>query len=158
MTDADLKELKAEIDGIFGAYKNSGLSLEERDGRLYVVTSNPVTFRSSSASLNKDARDAVDALAETLKANPELNILVVGHTDNVPFKADIGSDNWDLSVRRAKSVVKRLIKAGVDASQLTIAGRGDTAPVADNDSAEGKAQNRRTVIQPDPALGDIINN
>lgn len=157
MTEAELAKLKGQIDGIFATYNNSGLSLEEKGGQLYVVTSAPVKYSSGSSYVKKDARDALDALAEVLKANPAAKILVEGHTDNVPFKADVASDNWDLSYRRAKNVVKRLIKKGVDPSQLTIAGKGDTEPVADNKTSEGKASNRRTVIKPNPDLGVLKN-
>lgn len=155
LTEAELAKLKEEINGVFNAYSNSGLTLEERDGQLYVNTATPVNFRSGSSRLSKDQRDAIDALAETLKSNPNLHILVEGHTDNKKFKADSGMDNWDLSVRRAKAVVARLIRQGVDASQLTIAGKGEYEAIGDNGTAEGRAQNRRTVVQPKPKLGEI---
>lgn len=158
MTQAELDKLKAQIDGMFASYANSGLSLEDKDGRLYVVTEAPVNYRSSSSRLNKDQRDAIDALAETLKANPAVKIMIEGHTDNKKFKADAGSDNWDLSIRRANSVARRLLRKGVSASQISIAGRGDGAPVGDNETKEGREANRRTVILPNPDLGGLKGN
>lgn len=155
MTQAELDKLKAEINGIFAAYSNSGLTLEDRDGRLYVVTNTPVKFRSGSSALTKEQRTALDALAEKLKANPAVKILVEGHTDNKQFKADSGMDNWDLSVSRAKSVVKHLVRQGVDPKQLTIAGRGEFNPAADNSTEEGRTENRRTVVAPNPDLGTL---
>ncbi len=155
MTQAELDALKKQIDGMFSAYANSGLSLEDKDGRLYVVTEAPVNYRSSSARLNKDQRDAIDALAETLKANPEVKIVIEGHTDNKKFKADTGSDNWDLSIRRANSVARRLLRKGVATSQISVAGRADGAPVGDNDTEEGRAANRRTVVLPNPDMGGL---
>lgn len=157
MTETELAAVKAKISGIFSTYSNSGLSLQEKGGRLYVSTETPVNFRSSSSRLNKDQRNAIDALAETLKSNPAVKILIEGNTDNKKFKAGTGSDNWDLSYRRAKAVAKRLIKAGVDPSQLAVVGRGDAAPVGDNTTAEGRKENRRTAILPNPDLG-VLNN
>ena len=157
MTKSELAAVKAKIDGIFATYANSGLSLQESGGRLYVTTSVPVKYRSSSARLNREQRAAIDALAETLIANPAVKILIEGNTDNKKFKAGSGSDNWDLSYRRAKAVAKRLIRKGVNPAQLAVVGRADTQPAADNSTADGRAENRRTVITPDPDLGVLKN-
>ena len=157
MTEKELNALKEQIDGVFNAYSGSGMSLEDRDGRLYVVTGSKLRYNSGSSRLSKEERDAVDALAEVLKATPAAKIMVEGHTDNVPFKAGMG-DNWDLSYRRAKAVVTRLVRKGVDPGQLSIAGRGDSMPTADNGTSEGKAENRRTVIVPNPDLGKLKGN
>ena len=101
----------------------------------------------------------MDALAETLKNNPNLTILVEGHTDDDQMVAGASyTDNWDLSVARATSVVRRLIRSGVNAAQLSVVGRGETAPVASNDNDEGKAQNRRTAIKADPNLVELLKN
>ena len=158
MTEAELNKLKAEIDGIFSAYADSGLKLEERDGRLYVVTSEKISYRSSSSRLTNAERDALSALAEKLKSSPNVKILVEGHTDNKQFVADSGRDNWDLSVARAMSVVRQLIKNGVSPSQVAAVGRGEYEPAASNDSDEGRAQNRRSVITPEVKLGGMIKN
>lgn len=157
MTEAELNKLKEDINGLFAAYEDSGLTLDERDGNLFIVTSNPVTYRSGSAMLNKDQRDAIDALAEKLKANPSVKVLVTGHTDTDKLKEGAPwADNWDLSISRAKNVVKRLIRQGVSPDQLSIAGDGENDPVAGNDSSEGKAKNRRTEVKPNPNLGGLF--
>lgn len=156
MTEAELKAVKDEINGMFAAYTDSGLTMEERDGRLYLVTEQPVNFRSSSSRLNKDQRNAVDAMAEKLKANPAVKVLVEGHTDDRKFAADAGSDNWDLSYARAKAVATRLLRAGVAPNQITIAGHGDSMPTGDNADADGRAANRRTVVAPNPDLGGVL--
>ncbi|MBX2871476.1 MAG: OmpA family protein [Saprospiraceae bacterium] len=157
MTEKELTALKEQIDGVFNAYSGSGMSLEDRDGRLYVVTGSELRYNSGSSRLSKEEREAVDALAEVLKSTPAAKIMIEGHTDNVPFKAGMG-DNWDLSYRRAKAVVTRLIKKGVDPAQLSIAGRGDSMPTADNGTSDGKAANRRTDIVPNPDLGTLKGN
>ncbi len=157
MTEEELNALKEEINGIFGAYADSGLSLEERDGSLYVVTEEAVNYRSGSTALSADERAALEKLAMTLKDNPEIQLQVVGHTDDQGLiEGAAYRDNWDLSVARASRVVRYLISKGANPEQLTIAGRGETVPVGDNETAEGRAENRRTVIQPNPNLGGLM--
>ncbi|WP_233752740.1 OmpA family protein [Flavilitoribacter nigricans] len=156
MTEAELNEFKEEINGIFNTYKESGLSLEERDGRLYVTTSEPFNYSSGSSYLSKAERDAIDSMAETLKATPNAKVLIEGHADSQKFAADAGTDNWDLGYARAKAVANRLIRGGVAAAQIALASRGDSMPAADNGTSEGRATNRRAVILPNPDLGNII--
>jgi chemotaxis protein MotB len=157
MTEAELQAIKDEINGMFSAYTDAGLTMEERDGRLYLVTEEGINFGSSSSRLSSAQRDAVDMLAEKLKSNPDIHILVEGHTDNKQFVADAGMDNWDLSVARARTVAERLIRQGVSPSQIGIAGYGEYMPAAENDSSEGRAQNRRTMIAPNPNMGGLMN-
>lgn len=157
MTESELTALREEINGIFGAYTESGLKLEERDGRLYVMTDAAPKYRSGSAALTRAERDAIGELATTLKNNPKLRILVEGYTDNQKYPAG-GYDNWDLSVSRAMGVVRQLLRAGVDPSQVAAVGRGETMPVGDNSTADGRAENRRSVVAPDPALGGMMKS
>lgn len=155
MTQQELDQVKAEIEGIFGAYKNSGLSLKEGDGRLYVVTDPGVMYRSGSYGLSRAEKGALAALANTLKSNPDLKILVEGHTDSDGVKSTAPyADNWELSTKRALAVVRELIKNGVSPSQVAAVGRGDTMPA----DASDKAANRRTEILADPNLKGIIKN
>lgn len=156
MTESELKAVKDEINGVFAAYSDSGLSMEERDGRLYLVTDEALTFRSSSSRLSRSQRDAIDAMAAKLQANPAIKVIVGGHTDDRQFVADAGMDNWDLSYRRAKAVATRLIRKGADPSQITVAGHGDTMPAADNSTTEGRSENRRTVASPNPDLSGLM--
>lgn len=157
MTEAELKELKDEINGMFASYADAGLTMEERDGRLYLVTDEAISFSSSSSRLSSSQREAIDALANKLKSDPNIHILVQGHTDNKQFVADSNMDNWDLSVARARSVADRLIRQGVNPSQIGIVGYGEHMPAADNSTDEGRAQNRRTMIAPNPALSGLRN-
>jgi len=157
MTEKELSAIKKEIDGIFGAYTESGLKMEERDGNLYVVTSDPISYRSGSTALSSAERGALEKLAMTLKENPKLKMMVVGHTDDQKLiEGAAYSDNWDLSVARASRVVRYLIGKGANPDQLTIAGQGDNDPLGDNDTAEGRAKNRRTVVQPNVNLGGLM--
>ncbi|MEL6969279.1 MAG: OmpA family protein [Bacteroidota bacterium] len=156
MTEAELQAVKDEINGMFAAYEDSGLTMEERDGRLYLVTEQPVNFRSSSSRLNRDQRNAIDEMADKLKGNPAIKVLIEGHTDDRKFAADAGTDNWDLSYARAKAVAGRLLSAGVDASQITLGAHGDSMPVGDNETSDGRDANRRTVVAPNPDLGGVL--
>lgn len=157
MTKEELDGLKAEISGIFSAYEDSGLSMEEKNGKLVVMTKVPVQYRSGSYSLSKDEKDAISALAETLKSNENLKILVEGHTDDDGVKASASyADNWELGYLRAKMVVKELIKNGVSPSQVAAVTYGETMPAASNDDADGKAQNRRTDVVPNIDLTPLM--
>lgn len=156
MTEKELNDLKMAINGTFEKYKNSGLTLEDRNGRLVVMTKQPIQYRVGSSSLSRDERKALEELANVLKANPELKLLVEGHTDNLKYAADSGMDNWDLSVMRAMNVARQLIRNGVKPEQLGVVGRGETMPVGPNDSTEGRQQNRRTVVSPDIDLAPLM--
>lgn len=155
MTEAELAKIKKEVRGALGL--DSGVAITEKGGNLYVTMEEPVNYRSGSARLNRKARKSVEALAESLKANPNMRVLIEGHTDNKKFVADAGMDNWQLSVNRAMVVVKRLIRKGVNPDQLIVAGRGDTDPVGDNTTRDGRAENRRAVAKPAPNTQTLIN-
>jgi len=157
MTEKQLNALKDEINGMFAAYEKSGLKMENRDGGLYVVTESPITYSSGSVRLSSDEKEALSELAGVLKENPDLHIQVVGHTDDQKLiEGAAYRDNWDLSIARASKVVRYLISKGASADQLTIAGQGENMPVGDNETSEGRAKNRRTVVQPNPNLGDLM--
>ncbi len=157
-TQEELQKVKDEINGIFSSYTESGLTLEEKNGDLVIVTSNPVNYRSGSARLSSDQREAIDAMAETLKNNPNVKILIEGHTDDDQLiQGAAYQDNWDLSVARSMAVVRRLIKQGVNPDQLAAVGMGENDPIGDNETKEGKAMNRRTVAKPNVDLSKLKN-
>lgn len=157
-TKEELERVKSEINGIFATYTESGLTLEEKNGDLMIVTSEPMNYRSGSAYLTRAQRDAVDALAETLKNNPNVKVLIEGHTDDDKMiEGAAYKDNWDLSVARAMSVVRRLVSKGVNPEQLSAAGRSMFEPVGDNETSEGKSMNRRTAVKADADLSKLKN-
>jgi chemotaxis protein MotB len=158
MTEAELNKLKAELNGLFASYQAAGLAMESRDGRLYLVTDSPVTYSSGSSRLDRAERNAIDALAAKLKTNPNIRIVVEGHTDNKQFASGAGTDNWDLSYARAKAVASRLIRQGVNPAQVAVAGYGEYRPATDNNTSEGRARNRRSVVAPNPDLGNLKRN
>ncbi len=158
MTEEQLKNAVSQINDAFTAYENSGLKLVNRDGRMVVQTETPIQYRIGSAALSSDERAAIESLANVLKENPELKILVAGHTDNLQYPAGAGYNNWDLSVSRAMNVVKQLLRQGVNPDQVAAAGFGDTMPVGTNDSDEGRSENRRTEVTPRMNIKPIETN
>jgi chemotaxis protein MotB len=142
---------------VFASYEGSGLKLEERDGRLYVMT-NPVNYKSGSYRLNRAERDAIKGLAESVKKNPNLKLLIEGHTDNA--KVNPGSalqDNWQLSTMRSLAIVRELVKNGVNPNQVAAVGRGESMPKSANGDKAGKAVNRRSEVVVDVPLKGILD-
>ncbi|MEK7256890.1 MAG: OmpA family protein [Bacteroidota bacterium] len=151
--DAEIAKIKKDIKDAFGL--TSDVTVESRENGVYVVLDKSVQYKTGSTRLNKDARTSIEKLATTMKNNPNLHLLVEGHTDSDKYPSSAGYNNWDLSVDRAMAVVKRLIKLGVKPEQLTVAGRGDASPAAANDNKDNKSKNRRTEVKPDPNDGAI---
>ncbi|WP_107039123.1 OmpA family protein [Brumimicrobium mesophilum] len=133
------------------------LTTEIKNGKIYVSMSDKLMFQSGKANVQAKGKEALEALAGVLKKNKEFQILVEGHTDNVPIKTAQYSDNWDLSVARATSMVRILQdEHGLDPDRLTASGRGEYEPKASNDSSAGKAKNRRTEIILSPNLTEVM--
>jgi chemotaxis protein MotB len=152
---AEIAQIKQDVKDAFGV--SGDVAVEEQNGDMVVKLDEQVNYASGSSKLNRKSRNAISALATTLKNNPNMRVLIEGHADSQKYPAGSGMDNWQLSVNRAMVVVKRLIRNGVNPEQLVVAGRGDTAPVGPNDSRDGRAKNRRTVAKPEPATGKIYN-
>ena len=139
-------------------FEGKGLTVETRDGKVYVSLENRLLFPSASWNVNAEGKKALDQLAVVLAENPDLNVMVEGHTDSDAFNGSTAvKDNWDLSVMRATSIVKIITSnKGVNPMKITAAGRSEYLPVATNDTPEGKAKNRRTEIVITPNLGELI--
>lgn len=134
------------------------LTMEIRDGKVYVSMSDKLLFKSGSTAVEPKGVEALKVLADVLNKNPDIQILVEGHTDNVPIKTALFKDNWDLSVGRA-TVITRMLneKYAVAATRMTASGRGEYYPKATNETPEGRAVNRRTEIILSPKLDEIMN-
>jgi chemotaxis protein MotB len=141
-----IKALQDAISEVFTTYNPDDIKVEERDGKLYITLANSILFDSGRDRLNKDSRDVIAKLAEVFNSNQGLRILVEGHTDNKPVVIHKSKykDNWSLSVARSLNVVRELEKNGVTSTRMTASGKGDTMPIADNGTDEGRQQNRRT--------------
>jgi chemotaxis protein MotB len=138
-------------------FNSDELSVEIKDGKVYVSMSDKLLFQSGSSAVEDKGKDALKLLAGVLEKNSDIDILVEGHTDNVPIKTSVYKDNWDLSVARATSIVRILTNDyKIVPTRLTASGKGEFFPKADNDTPEGRAKNRRTEIILSPKLDELM--
>ncbi len=148
--------LLAKVEAALVSFNEDELTVEMKGGKVYVSLSDQLLFQSGSANVNNKGREALLKVAEVLKKNPDIQVTIEGHTDNVPIRTAKFQDNWDLSVLRATEVVRILIWSGeVDPTRLKAAGRGQHQPVASNETRETRAQNRRTEIILEPDLSEL---
>ncbi len=160
--DSATNALRQRVADALLGFEGKGVNIEQKDGRIYVTLDNSLLFASGKWEVGAEGTKALDQLAVVLAENNDINVLIEGHTDNDQYYGgNVIKDNWDLSVMRATNVVKILTNnKGVDPMRVTAAGRSEFIPVSDNDSAEGKAKNRRIeiILIPDyQALLDLIN-
>lgn len=155
--DADLKRLKDAISSALTDFEGKGLTVEQRGGKVYVSMENKLLFQSGSWAVGTQGKQAVNQLGSVLAVNPDIAILIEGHTDNVPYSGSGQlSGNWDLSTKRATAIVNILRENdAINPENLTAAGRGEYAPIATNETAEGKAKNRRIEVILTPKLDEI---
>lgn len=157
MKDKAMTNLKNAITKALTDFEGKGLTIEQRDGKVYVSMENKLLFRSGSWAVGSQGRQALEQLGKVLADNPDIAILIEGHTDNVPYKGNSQlSGNWDLSTKRATAIVNILREnLNIYPENLTAAGRGEYAPIASNDTAEGKAKNRRIEVVLTPKLDEL---
>ncbi|WP_299112626.1 OmpA family protein [uncultured Winogradskyella sp.] len=155
--DANMRALKDAISKALTNFEGKGLTVEQRNGKVYVSMENKLLFQSGSWSVGTEGRKAVQQLGSVLAENPDIAILIEGHTDDDPYKGNAQlSGNWDLSTKRATAIVNILREnASINPENLTAAGRGEYAPIASNETAEGKAKNRRIEVILTPKLDEI---
>ncbi|MFY7987636.1 MAG: OmpA family protein [Flavobacterium sp.] len=157
--DAAMKKLKETLSKSLKAFEGKGLTVTERDGKVYVSMENKLLFESGSWTVGAEGKKAVDLVGKVLGDNPDISVLIEGHTDNDKITGTIGGgveNNWDLSTKRATAIVNILsANAKVKKENLTAAGRGEYAPLMSNETAEGKAKNRRIEIILTPKLDEI---
>ncbi len=139
-------------------FRSDELSVEIINGKVYVSMSDRLLFKSGSAAVEIKGKDAIKVLADVLDKNPDIDILVEGHTDNIPIKTAVYRDNWDLSVARATSIVRILTdEYRIAPTRVTASGKGEFSPKGSNETSEGRAINRRTEIILSPKLEEIMN-
>ena len=158
--DSIMNGLRAKVSKALYAFNSDELTVEMKNGKVYVSLEEKLLFGSGSYTVAAKGIDALKSLAVVLEQNPDIQIFIEGHTDNVPINStsDLMIDNWDLSVKRATSIVRILLSnSSIDPTRLTGAGRGEFMPVAENIDAEGKQKNRRTEIILTPRLDELFN-
>ena len=150
--------LVTSLKGVLGNMSDDDIEINVEKGVVYVSISDKLLFRSGSYTVTQKAKEVLGKVAKVVNDKPEIEFMVEGHTDNVPIKIDGIEDNWDLSVKRATSVVRILQKDfGVSPERMTAAGRSYYIPLVDNDNAANRARNRRTRIVVLPKLDQFYD-
>jgi chemotaxis protein MotB len=149
--------LVMNLKGAIGNLDDQDINIKVDKGVVYIDISDKLLFTSGRYEVTKNAKTVLGKVAQVLKNQPDIEFMVEGHTDNVPFRRDMLLDNWDLSVKRATAVVRILQNEyGLDPAKMAAAGRGEYKPLTSNDSAEGRATNRRTRIVILPQLDQFF--
>ncbi|MEM9837187.1 MAG: OmpA family protein [Bacteroidota bacterium] len=145
--------LKRSLDNI----NDDDIQVEVRGGKVHVSISDQLLFNSASARVNAEAIEVLDKVALVLNDHRDLDVIVEGHTDNIPVNIKGVRDNWELSTLRATAVVRVLSDDFyVDPARLSAAGRAEFAPRGDNNTPAGRAMNRRTEIIITPKLDEFF--
>ncbi len=155
--EASMKKLKETLSKALNSFEGKGLTVEQKNGKVYVSMENKLLFNSGSWAVGSEGKKAVTEVGKVLGDNPEISVLIEGHTDNDAFTASGPiADNWDLSTKRATAIVAILSEnKKINKQNLTAAGRSEFSPLASNSTAEGKAKNRRIEIILTPRLDEI---
>jgi chemotaxis protein MotB len=155
--EASMKKLKETLSNALNGFEGKGLTVEQKNGKVYVSMENKLLFNSGSWAVGSEGKKAVVEVGKVLGDNPDISVLIEGHTDNDPYEGSGPiADNWDLSTKRATAIVTILGEnKKVNKQNLTAAGRSEYSPLAPNITAEGKAKNRRIEIILTPRLDEI---
>ncbi len=153
--EAQMQQLKNAVSKALHNFEGKGLTVEHKNGKIYVSMENKLLFNSGSWAVGIEGKKAVEQLAQVLSKNNEIHVLIEGHTDNVPYNGTTLIDNWDLSVKRATAIVRILQNKRVNPTQITAAGRSEYLPIESNITNKGKAKNRRIEIILAPNLDEI---
>lgn len=157
--DEATNALKEKLQKALLGFQQSGLSVDIRNGKVYVSLTDKLLFSSGSIVIDEKGKAALQELAKVLKTQPEINISVEGHTDNQRV-VNLGQikDNWDLSVLRATSVVRYLTDSeGIDNKRITATGKGEFQPIENVSTPEARSRNRRIEIVLSPKLDELYN-
>ncbi len=156
--DKAVLDLKNSISNALLNFKENDLTVNVKNGKVYVSLAEQLLFASGSTEVDSKGVTALQQLAKAIKDQRDIHIMVEGHTDNVPIskKSPYMQDNWDLSVMRATSITKILTKAGLSPAQVTAAGKGEYVPLAPNTTPQNKQKNRRTEIIITPNLDELF--
>lgn len=153
-----VQDLKNKVSEALLGFENNGLTVSMRDGKVYVSLDEQLLFRTASWEIDANGRRALRNLAAVLERNPGIQVTIEGHTDNVPYNPRSGQliDNWDLSVKRATTVVRVLLEGTkIDPQRLTASGRSEYLPVDGRNTTDARQKNRRTEIVLTPDLTEL---
>lgn len=156
--DSAVKALKDKVAAALYQFEKDGLTVNIRNGKVYVSLDEQLLFKTGKFDVDPKGKSAIEKLAKVLEQNPDINIMIEGHTDNVPYNGK-GQlvDNWDLSVKRATAIVRIISESSkVDGKRLTASGRADYIPLDKANTAEARQKNRRTEIILTPKLDELF--
>lgn len=153
-----VQDLKSKVSEALLGFENNGLTVSMKNGKVYISLDEKLLFKSGSYDIDANGRNALKKLAGVLEKNPGIQITIEGHTDNVPYNPGSGQlrDNWDLSVKRATTVVRVLLEGSkIDAKRLTASGRSEYLPIDSRNTPDARQKNRRTEIVLTPDLTEL---
>ncbi len=156
--DSAINALKSAVARALTDFGDDELSVYTKNGKVYVSMEEKLLFQSGSYQVSAQGQNAIQKIAGILEQKTDINILIEGHTDNVPYKSQVLLDNWDLSVKRATSVVRIITNnSNIDPQRITAAGRSQFVPLEDANTPEARRKNRRTEIILAPNLDQIFD-
>lgn len=156
--DSSMNALRERVEQSLLGFKDSGLEIEVKNGKVYVKMSNQLLFKPGSTVIDQRGRDALAQLAMVLMQQTDISVMIEGHTDNKPISNARIADNWDLSVLRSTEVARILtIENGIDPKRIIASGRSEFMPADEADTPEARANNRRTEIILSPKLDELFN-
>jgi chemotaxis protein MotB len=153
-----VQDLKNKVSEALLGFENNGLTVTMKNGKVYVSLDEKLLFKSGSYDIDANGRNALKKLAGVLEKNKDIQVMIEGHTDNVPYNPGSGQlkDNWDLSVKRATTVVRVLLEGSkIDPKRLTASGRSEYLPVDERNTTDARTKNRRTEIILTPDLTEL---
>ena len=153
-----IASIRSQVSDALLGFEGKGLTISTRDGKVYVSMEDKLLFRSGSYEIGREGEKAVRDLAKVLAANPDINVMVEGHTDDVRYTPNAYlKDNLDLSAKRATTVVRLLLEnKEIAPERIVAAGRGESLPIAEGKTAEARAKNRRTEIILTPKYDELM--
>lgn len=156
--DSITKSLKDKVSNALQGYEGNGLTVVQKNGKVYVSLDEKLLFQSGKWEVDPKGQKAIKDLAGVLEKNTDINVMIEGHTDDVPFKGTGGvADNWDLSAKRATAIVKIILgNSKVDPKRLIAAGRSEFLPIDPSKTPEARTKNRRTEIILTPKLDELF--
>jgi len=156
--EAEVKALKNKVTNALKGFEDMGLTIYEKNGKVYVSLDEKLLFASGSWDIDSKGKEALSELGKVLANDTNINVVIEGHTDNIPYRGSGNvKDNWDLSVMRATAVVKEILKnKDINPHRITASGRSEYLPIDPEDSKEARAKNRRTEIILTPKLDELF--
>ena len=156
--DSIVRSLKNSISNALVGLEGEGLTVIQKNGKVYISLEEQLLFASGKYEINEEGKLALKKLSDVLALQSDLDIIVEGHTDSIPYNRGQLKDNWDLSVMRSTSVIKIMLQnKSLKPNQLTAAGKAEFVPISSNNSSEGRSANRRIEMILTPNLDDLFD-